>query len=753
MRADYALAWRILRGGGASGFGRLLILAAGLAFTLTTLLLISQLPGILAARSEAVTSRAPVPAVETSSAASFEYVIAQSSWDGDPLQRVFLVGGQDAPPPPGLEVFPGPGEAALSPRAAELMTDASFAAMVPGEMTQTVGQDGLTDPRELLLYVGIEPGHAPTLRPGIGWGLPAGTKLNADLNPTSLPIELAVLVVPSMILAVLAAGRLAASTRRRRNASLRIVGASRTTIQRVSFLENGAATLLGTLIGVALYGVIDAPLGRSGWLGISWYSEQSTYDPLSVTLLLVGAFVVARVAAVGAAARASGDPVGERRAPEERAPSWWALIPLVLGLGLLAPWLPIMGATEPQRSAEKYILAGTLLCAGGSLLAARLLVRSVAGVLRRCRSLGVRLGSQRILSESVSATRLSSGLAFLVLVGAAAAGITSGAEAKAASETAPIRVHVYGNEISEEQREKVQNLRGEEVAWSTVVSVIKQDQSEFQDDPTWKAEHFGVRVLVADCRTAQRLLREPIASCEDGNLYRLSSPSADFDLPTGFPVRFAVDGGHTVVETPAAELSVSGDSPVASSSQLIYTGPALPGGWYSDTTYFFEIPAGLEALDAFSSRLAAVAPTSIANASLDLSAVYSYRVHRAAIGIGVGFAFALAALASLIALVDRNVNRRGLVTSLVTLGTPARTLRMAQVTYAMVPYAILTILTIPVGLVVANAFVNADTGRGQWSWEPTWSALPLVAGGAVALGAASCLVFGLSLRSEDLHHE
>ncbi len=754
MRADYSLAWRIARGGGASGLGRMALLATGLALALTTVLFVSQVPTILAARSESVTSRAPVPAVDKGQDADFEFAVAESSWGAAPLRRVFLVGTSTSTPPPGLDAFPMPGETALSPRARELIGSDAFAAMVPGEVRETVGAEGLTDPNELFAYVGVEAADAPTLRRAIGWGLPTGTRLNADLNPRLLPLELAVLVLPSLVVSVLAAGRLAASTRRRRNAALQVMGASRATMQRVSFMENGVATVFGTVVGIGLYELLDAPLGRSGWLGVSWFPEQSSYNPGSVLLLVLGALVVARLAAYGAWRRAAVNPLSERNAPIERKLSFWTLVPLVLGVGLLSPWLPVFGATEPQRNAEPYVLAGTILCVVGTLLAARFLVTKVAGVGERASlPLGVRLGASRITTESASAVRLSSGLAFLVLVGASATGITTGAEARASSDSAPIRVHVYGDEVSPAHRDQVRGLGADGGSWSTVTSVVKMDQEAYQDDVAWKADHFGVRVLVADCSTVERLFGTRLSRCEQGRLYRLRSKQGDFALPADFPVTFAGESGPRVLDSPVEQIRVTGDSPLAASSQLLYTGAALPGGWYPDTTFFFRIPAGLDALDQFSSRLSAVAPTSVANASIDLSAVFGYRMHRAAIRVGVGFAFALAVLASLVTLIDRNVNRRGLVTSLVTLGTPTRTLRAAQTTYSMVPYLALSALTLPVGLIVANAFVNVDTGRGTWLWEPLWSAIPLLAMGAAGLLLASLLVFGLSLRSEDLRHE
>lgn len=752
---DIKLALRLIRGGGRAGVARMLLMGLGLTVAITAVLLVAQIPRVISARSEVLNARAPLTATSKGQEVQFRFVVAPTSWKGQVMERLFVAARPGAPPPPGLGRAPRPGEVAISPAARDLLDDPGFAALVPGTPVATITPAGLTGPDELVAYIGATQQSLEGPSAGIGWGRPSGTFVQGSGQFKSLSLELAVLILPAALIYVLACGRLSAATRRRRYASLRLVGASKQSLQRVAFIESGTAALVGAWAGALLYSALNGPLGRSGLSGLSWYSDEVGAGAVSLVLLVMSAVLAARCAAIFSSRRAAADPVLERKAQEDKAPRWVMLIPLVLGLGLVVPWLPTAGPGGDGAGAEIVLVGGAALSCMGMLLAARWLVVTICRSLLNLRlPLGVRLGVNRLVADSSSAVRFTAGLALLIVVAAIGAGLTLSAEQNASSALRPIRAHIYGNEVDSSKRDAVQDLAGTGSSWITVASKVSFAQTPDDGSAQWAIDHMGVRMLVATCADAEPLLKTELPDCADNTLYRLRTPTSTIRLARGQPVKFRRDTEPLIVTAPRREIAVdSTDSQVAVTSQLLYSGTRPPGGWIDDSTFYFALPPGLSSLDNFSTRLAQVAPTATVNASLDLSAVAAYRVHRAGIQFGVIVGFGLGLLAALITLLDRNLERRRLVVELVTLGTPASVIRAAQFAFAVLPFVLLGGLAVPVGFLIANAVAAADTGRTTWLIEPLYAALPLALIGFVAAALSSLIVVGTHPRAEDLRRE
>ncbi len=751
---DLRLAARLVAGGGRAQVARLALMTVGLAFGILALLLVIQVPQVLHGRDEVLRSREPVPATGAQRG-ELTVFANHGSWHGRPLLRVFVSGPADALTPPGVAALPRPGEVVLSPAAARLRTRPDFATLVPGRVVGQLTQPGLTGPDELVAYLGVDPAENGLGQQTLGWGVPAGVSVAGTGQFEFVTVEAALLVVPTAVIYVLACGRLAAATRRRRYAALRLVGASRRTLATVATAEAATAAVLGTVVGLLLFAALNGPLGASGLMGLTWYAEQSRFGVGSAVLVVLTALLVARVAGGLSGRRAMVDPLQERRFVTDRRPPWWLAVPLLAGIGLLLPLLPF-GSTGAQGPAVQVLLvSGAVVGAVGVLLSGRLLTQAVA---RRLASpaapLGVRLGAARLLSENARAVWLVSGLALLLLVSATGSGLTKAAEQQASSATRPVAVHVYGNEVPPEVRPRLADLGGPDLSWASATSRTVSDDSEPVDTLEWKIQHLGVQLLIAGCPQLGTLLGIAGADCERDHLYRLQAGNSLVPLPAGRSVTFETGtGSPEVVVAPADSLSTDRVSPLSSQTSLVWTGSEPPGGWSASTTFYFVIPPGIDSLDRFASALSDLAPTATANSSLDLVALAAYRQHRAAIQLGVGVGYTLALFALLISLVDRNIERRRDVVALVVLGTPARTIRLGQLVFGAVPALSSGLLAVGVGWLIANAFGALDADDPRWSATALTASLPLAAIGLVVTAASSLLVVGLRPRAADLRRE
>ncbi len=749
---DLRLAARLIVGGGRSELVRLCLMSLGLAVGVVALLLVARVPGVLHSRDQVMSERAPVPAVGEQRPA-LSVLSNYGSWRGKPFLRVYVADvTPDAAPPPGLRAVPRPGEVALSPAAAALMGDDRFRALVRGRVTQQIGPVGLTGPDELLAYVGTDREELRAGSGAVGWGVPTGVAVDETDQYRYVAVEMAILILPASVIYVYACGQLAAATRRRRYAALRLVGASRQTLTRVATIEAAVACIAGIALGILAFRLVNGPLGRSGLVGLSWFESQSRLGPLDVACLLVAAPLGARIAGGLSGRRAVINPLQQRRSTEERPPRWWLLVPLVSGLALLVPLLPFGRRGHQGGTIQTLLVLGATLSALGLLLASRLLSVLVARAVRsRVRALPVRLGLSRLEAEGAAATRLVSGLALLVLIAGTGAGLTHAAERQASAETRSFRVHVYGDDIPVQARDDVSQVSAAGLSWATVHSKVDADRSAPDTEARWR-ERVGM--LVADCQEARELLRAALPGCRSEQLYRVEAPNSRLVLDPGEPVEFAT--ANKVRRLVVPEQRVQTDSRgfiTAGSVSLLFTGQQPPGGWYDGSIFFFVVPPGIESLDRFSTALAQVAPTAPVNASLDMSALIAYRAHRSAIEAGVGVGFALGLLAVLISLIDRSIERRRDVVTMVILGTRTRTIRLAQAVFGSVPMVVGGSLALLVGFVTANALSTLENPSPRWYWTPLSAGLPLVLVGMVVTAASALVVVGVKPRVEDLRRE
>ncbi|MEV0262783.1 hypothetical protein AB0I49_15780 [Streptomyces sp. NPDC050617] len=162
---------------------------------------------------------------------------------------------KDAPLPPGLQRWPGPGESALSPALADGPPSEDFRNRY-GKMSARIGEAGLATPGERLAYT--RPGKAMLgssyLDKITGFGSPGPTFGDLRLIEPEQQLQLLMLLAalvffPAIALAV-AAARMGAQGQDHRTAVLRALGANRTALASVSIGAAAAPVLLGAVVGI-----------------------------------------------------------------------------------------------------------------------------------------------------------------------------------------------------------------------------------------------------------------------------------------------------------------------------------------------------------------------------------------------------------------------------------------------------------------------------------------------------------------------
>jgi len=218
-------------------------------------------------------------------------------------------------------------------------------------------------------------------------------------------LGLALLVVPVAGL-VHQANRLASATRERRLAALRLAGATPDDVRRLGALEGGSLTLIGSLVGAALYVVthLGGPLPQV---------------PVVVALVTFGGMV----SGARAGRHVVASPLGVVRRARVRGPRVRDLLLVAAGAGLLVLGLVLKGSFP---LAGKYgtavaMAAGLVLLLFGVTLATTWLIRAYARrAARRARSAEALLAARLVEADPRAWARALSVVSLTVFFGAAA---------------------------------------------------------------------------------------------------------------------------------------------------------------------------------------------------------------------------------------------------------------------------------------------------------------------------------------------
>jgi FtsX-like permease family protein len=521
--ADLLLGVRLsLHGGGVrTALVRLGLTAVGVGLGVVVLLTATALPHLLDARDDRGTARMPVAGAVAG--VDPAYVVQRDDeFRGRGLQGYLVQPtGPRAPAAPGVERLPGPGEAVLSPALVALLDSPDGELLRPRfsqRVIGTIGDAGLTGPNELYFYLGSD---SVAGQPEAA----AASRFGGAADRRGLgPIELLLVVVGAttclvpVFVFVVTSTRLAAATRDRRLAALRLVGADRGQVRRISAGEALLGSLAGLVVGGALFllvRVLVPKLTVSAFRGGIFGADVVPDWRLGVPALLVLP-LLACAAAVFALRRVVIEPLGVvRRATRGRRKLGWRLLPLLAGGVLLATRL---GGTDPGATDPAVVLAVVVILAAVPVLLPWLVER-FAGLLRGGSPAWL-LAVRRLQLDSATAARLVSGIA-VVLAGSIA---LQGVYARAESDRPPpgnvlVLANSYATELAD-----VQDFTAALHALPGQGGVPVRTSGLLED-----AAGKQAAVVVGTC--ADLRADAGLGDCREGDVYAAGTPSRDVYRP------------------------------------------------------------------------------------------------------------------------------------------------------------------------------------------------------------------------------
>ncbi|AGL19057.1 FtsX-like permease family protein [Actinoplanes sp. N902-109] len=359
---------RLSIAGGRRGWVRIGTVALGIALGVAVLLLAAAVPTILAERHERTGPRFDAFFAPESSATDATVLVGtvELTWRGKAVRgRLLRPDGPRAPLPPGVSAFPADGTMLVSPalRAALRGPDgAELRAQVPYEVTGTVADRGLADPREYVFYAGDDKLHdvpGPQVQRLTGFGAPGGGGIDPGLR------MLAVLAVLTLLLPVAlfvgAAIRFSGDSRDRRLAAIRLAGADRAAAVRIAIGEALVPALLGLAGGTVLFAVVREFVPHIEVLDTSAFTADVRPAPLLALLVLIGVLAMTVAVTLLMLRTVVIEPLGVvRRTRPRRARLWWRLVLPVVGVVLAYPALRGV-RYQPGNSEERQILVAVMV--------------------------------------------------------------------------------------------------------------------------------------------------------------------------------------------------------------------------------------------------------------------------------------------------------------------------------------------------------------------------------------------------------
>lgn len=770
---DLAIGARFTVAGGRAGALRTLFIVLGIALGTTLFLLAGSVPTMVDARDDRGAARLdrPLPPDAPAGPTTVLITSADTDYRGDDIRgRLVRAEGERPVLPPGLRALPGDGEMAVSPALADLLRSSDGKLLrerLPYRITENIADSGLVGPAELAFYAGSATLTSDSAARVDGFGRDkVPTPLGSLLTLLAVAVFVA-LLTPVMVFVAIAS-RFGASGRDRRMAVLRLIGADRPMMRRLTIGES------------LVYGVAGTALGVLGFLAgrefvrsiVMWDVSVFPHDvrpPLGLAALVLLAVPAATVAAALLAHRGVvAEPLGvARRAPAGPRHLWARLLPATLGLVLLLPMLHDARTTDSIDVPQLAIGVGLLLVGITPILP------WVVNVVTARLGAGPTpwlLGVRRLRAETTASVRVVNGMAVAVAGAIAVQTLLTGIESTFTAPTgyradlADAHVRVAGAD-SDRRVQELAAAAGVEKVVTYTESTLSADRGSSPGDRSTLQT-----VVVADCTALRSLTR--IDDCVPGDVFtgaRNDDASAVSDLtadapmpmhgapgamaatpmtllrtPAGTAVRLSVPGTDNQTVAWTVPLSVKHLAPVDGKSTLIgrgalYVTPeALAGTGYRPLAMqaFVKLAPGVpDAVEHVRNAAARVDPGASVATLEEITQVREYTNIKRGLFIGAAVTLMLIAVSMLVSTMEQLREQRRPLAALAAIGTPHRTLALSVLAQAAVPLVVGLVLAVGcgVGLGVLLLGVAAHPLIVDWTYVGAFAGLGATMVAAVAL--------------------
>lgn len=753
---------------------RAVFVAAGVGISLVILLGVASIPHAVSSYSERRDAQTAIYAEQPGANGVQAYPIDTSYYGVRVSGMAVVEATATSPTPPGVSTLPGPGEFAVSPALRRLLDSDEGKLLRPrfdGKIVELIGDSGLAGPSQYRFYRGvttIEADAALNQAPRyiIGWGQSdtGGPRTAVVLLTVIFAGTGAVILVPPLTF-VSMAGRLSSGSRDRRLAAMRLAGMSAKQIRRVGAAETLPASLLGIVIGFALY-----VIGRSFVERIT-FGNDSLFQSDVLPGVVFGVLAVLLVPVLTMAVAIFGmrgvivEPLGVVRRSRPRPQRVvWRLCVLAVGLAGFSYLLLNPSEVKRDSGAVLLIASGVIVLLAVPLLLP-VLIAWIVGKLPTGQSAGWLLGVRRLQADPGAHSRIVSGVGvtlagILVLQGMLYWTQTTVTGPSSAAANDNIVVQMPGNAQTLELTTKISDLPG--VASASIQTTLALGWSGDGGTPLYAS--------YSDCAAVEKAAD---VSCTPGDVFK-------FDLTDPQPLPKAgtaltvmkynpetdtyVDAGKAAGTMPADIKTVT-PNPATNrfSSDIIFTTGSLPLSATEvvaiDGTTVFLTQSGHDPdlIERVRNELLALPSSMVFGGGEDaapLSAVNQTIETLQGLLIVVAITIILLAVAALVVTAaDQISERKGAFAYLAASGVPRSELSKSVVFSAAIPTVVGVALSSIAGVALTWAFIKltGQTPVLAWGQIGALVGLTLV---LVALAVASTLpAVRSATRPDSLPHD
>ncbi|RSN57407.1 ABC transporter permease [Amycolatopsis sp. WAC 04182] len=505
-REDLMLGFRLAVGGGRGSIVRLVLSTMGIGLAVAVLLIGASAGTVKENRDQRAYAASPryepIPGV-----APLNHHATTTDFRGQAISLVHLQAtGPNSPIPPGVNRVPAPGEVFLSPKLDELVaadTSGLLRPRLPGKPVGIIDAAAVLNPNDLVVYAGTD--NPRNGVPTYAFGSSPGYEKPFERGILSLLlVGLFVLLTPVFIF-VGTISRLGGAARDRRLAALRLAGSSLKQLHRITAAESLVGAVTGLIVGAAAFLLFRGVVADFQVFRFGVYPADLT-PPWPLVALIVLVIPTLTVAAAWAAQRHTiVEPLGvvrETVPPKRRL--WWRLLPIVVGIALIAPDFSV--ASELGRMA--LIAGAVLLMLGIPAVLPWLLERVVARIKGGPPSF--QLAIRRLRNDSGTPARVVAGLCVVIAGVIALQSLLAGQSTPAAvyQERTDDRITVHADgSVADQAITAVRAVPGA-ADFQTMRSMLVDAH---------RADGALASLAVADCATIEAVTTA--TGCRDGDVF------------------------------------------------------------------------------------------------------------------------------------------------------------------------------------------------------------------------------------------
>ncbi|MEV6609161.1 FtsX-like permease family protein [Kutzneria sp. NPDC051319] len=736
------IALAVLRNDSRSRVSAILI-SVGVAIGVSLVLWLASAPHALQQRADRIAWRENDNAVSQNDNRA-QVVVAENKdqFDGRVISRFDVtrahIGGFVSLPP-GIHTFPEPGQILLSPALADLVRATppeQLGDRFPGQPVDTIGEQALEYPGELVAVVGHQPGTIDgTARSGLG-GNAGYAADNAEMLYLLTRIGMVVLIVPCLVL-VASAARLTATRRERRLAALRLAGATPAQVIGMAAVETVVGAVLGSVIAVAAAEPLSHLTAQIPWGGGTWLAGDFTSGPLFVGFVAVVAPVLVVAAAVLGLRRVVDKPLVAAAEQSRRKISPARLLGLVVAGGVFVLGLSIATSGYGGRDRFTVVLVG-LGAVGVGLVLAGPIVTSMVGryFVARWRKPSTLLAGRRLLGDPVASFRAAAGVVVAVFAGSMALTMLPAFDNAMPVFSGPWRDSAVVAESLGRNTDAVGELRAELDRRKLDAQVVPLVGGSLRS--TSDKYQSSYEAVIAPCKDAAKVLSGLTASdCAEGPAVYAPRGYQDMLHDVWFTLeQHGPDAAQATTPLPATVPIHE----VGNGLQLIVIDPAVfpalatkPTGAAATTT-----PSTRDAV--YTAVVRVMPDVSVSDNLRDIARDDTLMGDlRRATAIGLALMALLSGASAAVAAAGSVIDRRRTFGALIAAGTPVRVLARALRREVVLPVLVATLGACLAGMFVGIGLLTVArsiSGHLDTLLSP-WILAPAAAGFVVALAAAA----------------